>query len=176
MAAPDVNLRSWLAPEQIHVVFAGTSWRLQATTAGDWMAAIAYDFTNLSGVFPGLVCDEELDSMYELIRDQDQLARMPAIAQQVVQAAGGRDWWWTVNLIRKATAGWIYINGVLVRQGIRAGSTSLPDWLDACYTWMYERNDENGRIALDTELGLPPKGVKGSAKQTREMLAAFQAD
>lgn len=156
--------------------FAGSGWSLQASTAADWLGAISQDFDNLSGVFPGLVSDEDLDRMSDLIRDVSQLDMMPEVARKVVQAAGGRDWWWTVNLARKAVAGWIYVNGVLVRQGVRVDSTNLPDWLDACYTWMYERLDENGRIAMDIELGLAPKGVRQGARQTRQMLEAFQAD
>jgi hypothetical protein len=174
--APSVSILSWLRPEQIHVAFAQTQWRLQAHSAADWLGAIACDFDALSGVFPGLICDEELDAMQQLLRDPSQFDLMPDVARQVVQAAGGRDWWWSVNLTRRAMAGWIYINGVLVRQGVRADSTSFPDWMDACYSWMYERSDENGRAALDIELGLPPKGVRQGSKQTKQMLAAFQAD
>lgn len=176
MAAPSVNLLAWLRPERIHVAFAGAAWQMHASSAADWLGAISYDFDTLSGVFPGLVHDDELDAMYDLITDPSQLDSMPQVARNVVQAAGGRDWWWSVNLTRKALGGWIYFNGFLVRQGVRADSTSFPDWMDACYTFLWERTDENGRMALDLELGLPPRGVKLAATQTKQMLSDFAAD
>lgn len=176
MVGPSVSLLSWLHPEQIRVAFAGSVWQLQARTAADWLGAIACDFDTLSGVFPGLIADEDLDTMQELVRDISQFDLMPDVARNVVQAAGGRDWWWSVNLARRAMKGWIYINGVLVRQGVRADSVSFPDWMDACYSWMYERSDENGRTALDIELSIAPRGIRVGSRQTKQMLEAFQAD
>lgn len=176
MRAPSVSLLSWLRPEQIHVAFAGTTWQLQATTAADWLGAIAIDFEGLSGVFPGLVADDDLDDMSQLLLDPDLHEPMREVARKVVQAAGGRDWWWTVNLARRVMGQWIYINGFLVRQGIRADGIGLPDWLDACYTWLWEHRDENEKTVLDMELGMPPKGMKLDGTQVRKMLADFAAD
>lgn len=176
MQGPSASILSWLRPEQIHVAFAGAAWQLQATTAADWLGAIACDFDNLSGVFPGLIRDEEMDAMAELLRQPQPKDLLREIGCTVVQAAGGRDWWWTVNLTRTALGNWIYINGILVRQGVRSNSIGLPDWLDACYTLLWERGDDNHKTALDIQLNRPPVGVRPNKRQTQQMVADFQAD
>lgn len=175
MPGPSVNLLSWLRPEQIHVAFAGRGWELEATTAAHWIGAIAYDFDGLSGVFPGLIRDQDLDEMHALLAVGYDAELMTQVARDVVQAAAGRDWWWTVNLTRKAIGNWIFLNGLLVRQGVRVDSIGLPDWLDACYSWLFEHSDENQRAALNIELNVPPRGVR-SGRGTLQMLEAFQAD
>lgn len=178
MAAPSVSLLSWLRPEQIDISFAACTWRLEAVTAADWLGALAMDFDGLSGVFPGLIGDDRLEEMLEILKDgaQEHSDTMQEVARKALAAAGGRDWWWTLNLARRVVGQWIYVNGFLVRQGVRADSTTLPDWLDACYTWLWERCDENQKTALDIELSIPPRGVRASRKQVEQMMAAFQAD
>lgn len=176
MVAPSANILAWLRPEHIQVAFAGRGWDLHAHTAADWLGAIAMDFDTLSGVFPGLVADEDVEAMSHLVMESGNHAGMQEVARKVVQAAGGRDWWWTVNLARAAVGNWIYYNGFLVRQGVRADSIGLPDWLDACYTWLWERGDENQKAALDANLSLPPRGVRVGKKKIQEMMADFAAD
>lgn len=176
MAEPSVSLLSWLRPENIVVAFAGQSWPLEAHTAADWLGAIAMDFDTLSGVFPGLIREDDVDAMLQLVKDHSHGEAMQEVAQKVIQAAGGRDWWWTLNLAKKSLGNWILVNGFLVRQGVRADSTSFPDWLDASYTWLWDRADEDNRIKLDLELSLPPLSARRSGKANKRMLAAFQAD
>lgn len=176
MAVPSVNLLSWLRPEHVHVHFCGTEWQLQASTALDWIGAIAMDTKQLSGIFPGLIRDDDLDRMVELMHDPVNLEGMQQVATKVLEAAGGRDWWWTLNLTRKAINAWTPVNGILVRQGVRAEGIGLPDWLDACYSMLWERGDETQRAALDAELGIVPAGMRAKGKARRQMMAAFQAD
>lgn len=176
MAAPSVNLLSWLRPETVHVYFCDRAWQLRASTALDWLGAIALDTQQLAGVFPGLIADEDLDNMLQLMRDPSNLEGMTQVATKVLQAAGGRDWWWTLNLSRKAISAWAQVNGILVRQGVRTESIGLPDWLDACYSMLWERGDENQKAALDAELSIVPAGMRVRGKAARQMLAAFQAD
>lgn len=171
-----VNVLAWLRPERIKVHFAGYNWELEATTAADWLGAIATDFDHLSGVFPGLVLESTIDQMMEVLHDRQNHSSLEEVARNVIQAVGGRDWWWTVNLTRKALGSWMHINGFLVRQGVRCDSVIMPDWLDACYTFLWERADENAKIALDLELSTAPLGIKPNALQTKQMLADFAAD
>lgn len=176
MAAPSVNLLSWLRPDKIVVAYADRPWQLEAHTAADWLGGMAMDFDTLAGIFPGLICDDDVDEMSQLVKDPSHREGLQAVAQKVVQAAGGRDWWWTINLAKKSLGNWIIVNGFLVRQGVRAESTPLPDWLDACYSWMWDRGDEEQRTKLDLELSLPPLGARRSSAANRRMLEAFQAD
>lgn len=176
MRGQSVNLLAWLRPEQVHVSYAGRSWELEATCAADWIGAIIFDTDSLAGVFPGLIRDDDVEAMSTLLQDPENLPGLQETARSVVQAAGGRDWWWTVNLIKRVIGQWIYVNGILVRQGVRADGIGLPDWLDACYTWLWERSDENERVALDAELSWAPKGVRHSKRQIEQMVADFAAD
>lgn len=83
-------------------------------------------------------------------------------------------WVWAWNLMRLCLRGWLYINGMLLRQSVRADELSLPDWLMAAYTMIYEGRDEAGRIALESELMTPPQGVRlniPAAEQHRAAMA-----
>lgn len=99
-------------------------------------------------------------------------------ARVAVGRGGGRDWWWSVNLARKALGGWQYINGKLLLAGVSARDMPLPDWLDACYMLLWGNCDEKGQIKLDLELTLPPAGVaiRQSKAAKEKMLADFAAE
>ena len=117
--------------------------------------------------------------MYHLaMSDPDVERRWLNAARVAVGRGSGRDWWWSVNLIRKALGGWAYINGKLLLSGVSAKDVSLPDWLDACYMLLWSGCDEQGQIKLDLELSLPPAGVaiRRSKAEKEKMLAAFAAD
>lgn len=117
--------------------------------------------------------------MYQLSLSREDVARRWLNAGRVaVGRAGGRDWWWTVNLIRKALGGWSYINGKLLLSGVDSRRLPLPDWLDACYMMLWQSADEKERIRLDTELSMPPRGVavRQSKAAKQRMLQDFAAD
>ena len=117
--------------------------------------------------------------MYQLsLSGEDFERRWLNAARVAVGRAGGRDWWWTVNLIRKSLEGWPYLNGRLLLQGVDSRRLPLPDWLDACYMTLWSNADEKERIRLDTQLSMPPAGiaVRQSKAAKRKMLADFAAD
>lgn len=143
------------------------------------MGAVGYDLDGLAGVFPGSIGDDDVDAMYHLaLSDPDIDHRWRNAARVAVGRGSGRDWWWSVNLIRKALGGWPYINGQLLLAGVSAKALPLPDWLDACYMLLWTRCDEKERIKLDLELSLPPAGVgiRQSKAAKAKMLADFAAD
>ena len=179
MVAPSVDLLALLRPDRVSVTVAGHRFALEATTASQWLGAIATDIEGLYGIMPGLVQDDDLDLMQELVDTHDDITtRWFYAARTALGRAGGRDWWWTWNLAGKALRTWIYINGILLRQGIDSRKMPLPDWLDACYTMLWQGADEEHRIKLDMELCLPPRGVavKRTPEAAREMMQAFAAD
>jgi len=117
--------------------------------------------------------------MYQLSLSSENIARRWVNAGRVaVGRGGGRDWWWTVNLITKALGGWPYINGKLLLQGVDSRRLPLPDWLDACYMMLWSNSDEKERIKLDTQLSMPPRGVaiRQSKAAKQRMLADFAAE
>lgn len=123
--------------------------------------------------------DDDAEAMHELsLLHNDADSRWQHAARAAIGRAGGRDWWWTVNLCRKALSGWPYINGRLLLDGVNAHLSRFPDWLDATYMLLWGNADETGRMKLDLELSLPPKGVPiaQTAQQKRKMMEDFASD
>jgi hypothetical protein len=92
----------------------------------------------------------------------DMQRRCINVARVALGRASGREWYWAYNLILKCVESWPYINGMLVRQGVRADTEPLADFLDAAYTLMRELRDDKGRTALDSELSRIPKDAIAS--------------
>jgi hypothetical protein len=179
VVAPSVNLLALLRPEAVSVHFHGRIWALTPRTAAEWIGAVALDLKNLTGVFPGQIQDEDIQEMFDIgLREPDVEQAWFTCAQEVLGAAGGRDWWWTWNLTRLALGSWIYVNGGLMLAGVQAHNTLLPDWLDAAYVLISRGRDEPGQTKLDLELNMRPRGVKvkQNPAQTRAMMEAFAAD
>lgn len=179
MVAPSVDLLALLRPSQVVVAVAGHRFALTATCASHWLGAIATDPDGLYGIMPGLIGDGELDLMAQLMQEHPDIStRWFHAARTALGRAAGRDWWWAWNLSKRALGGWIYINGILVRQGVDAKKMDLPDWLDACYTMLWQGCDEEHQMKLDMELGARPAGVaiRRTREQIRAEMAAFAAD
>lgn len=137
------------------------------------------DTQGLYGIMPGLIGDDDLEVMLGLIETHPDIeTRWFNAARTALGRAAGRDWWWAYNLARKALGAWIYINGILLRQNVDAKKMQLGDWMDACYTMLWQNADEEQQIKLDMELSLPPRGVAiGKSPQAiRQMLTDFAAD
>lgn len=129
--------------------------------ASVWIAALHGDPDHLTGIFPGLICDEGVDLLLSLwLESDDADLRCELSARKLLGRASGMDWVWAWNLVRLCLRGWVFINGMLLRQSVHASQTSLSDWLMAAYTLIYEGRDEAGRVALETDLMIPPRGVR----------------
>lgn len=179
MGAPSVDLLALLRPSEVVVAVAGHKFTLNARTAAEWIGAIATDFDELAGIMPGLIADEDLDLMERIMEDHpDFHERWIHCARTALGRAGGRDWWWTLHLCQEALGTWLYINGLLLRQGVDSKKMGLPDWLDACYTLYWQNASEEDKIKLDMRLSMRPKGVavRQSSSQVDKMLADFAAD
>lgn len=121
--------------------------------------------------------DDDVEAMYQLsLLHNDADSRWQYAARAAIGRAGGRDWWWTANLCKKALMGWPYINGRLQLEGVNAHNTPFPDWLDATYMLLWGNSDEKGQIKLDLELSLPPRGVAVPRTTQRKMAEDFAAD
>lgn len=147
--------------DEHHVRAFGTHWLIQAVPASAWLQGLHGDPDGLAGIFPGLCVDDGVDLMLGVwleFGDADQ--RCVIAARRLLGRAAGMDWVWAWNLMRLCLRGWVYVNGVLLRQGVRASEMSLSDWLMAAYTLIYEGRDEAGRVALESELSTPPRGVR----------------
>lgn len=166
-------------PPQVAVTCFGHEWVLQLGNAHQWISALGYDLETLAGVVPGAVSDSDAEAMFQLaLQHPDADRRWVNAARVAVGRAGGRDWWWTVNLSRKLLRSWPYVNGRLLLDGVKARELLLPDFLDAAYMLLWGNADEGGRMKLDLELQMLPKGVavRQSGQQRKAMMEAFAAD
>lgn len=129
--------------------------------ASVWLDALRDDTEHLTGIFPGLVDDDSVDHMLSLwLEIPDAGKRCELAARKLLARAARMDWVWAWNLMRLCLRGWLFINGMLLRQAIRADQMPLNDWLAAAYTLIYESKDEGGRVAFEQELSTPPRGVR----------------
>lgn len=194
-------------PDRVTVGCLGRHWELALSTAAQWIGAIGYDPDRLVGIFPGGVADEDLEALWECSRqlhvqpdrtgesepetpgqllrtqraqlwDQNIERKWVNSARVAVARGSGRDWWWTVNLVRKVLGIWPYINGQLLLSGVDAEKLSFPSWCDAAFMLLWTSADAEGRTKLELELSMPPAGiaVAMSPKATKKMLSDFAAD
>lgn len=179
MPGPSVDLLALLRPGVVTVTVAGHPFVLNATSAAQWLGAIAMDPEGLYGIVPGLIADEDLDLMESLWSTRDDIdTRWFYAARTALGRGAGRDWWWAQHLCVKSLQAWPYINGTLLRQGIDAKKMPLPDWLDACYMTLWSNASEDDRTKLDFELNARPKGIAtpGARAAQRQMAMDFAAD
>lgn len=165
-------------PTHVSVVCFERTWGLELSHAAAWVGAMGYDLDSLTGIFPGAIGDDDLDAMWALSGHPDASRRWLNAARMSVQRGGGRDWWWTVNLVRKALGIWPYLNGQLMLHGVDAAKVPFPSWLDAAFMWLWTNSDKEGRTKLELELSIRPKGVAVhmSSAVKKQMLEAFAAD
>lgn len=175
---PGLNVFEAARPSDITVTAFGFTWTLDNGPAYHWIGAAGSDLDVLGGIFPGLTAADSLDDLWEFSSFGDFDKRCTLAARMGLGRAAGKDWWWTVNMIRKILGSWPIINGVMLREGIRARELLLPDYLDAVYSYMWQHGKDEDRMKLDVELAQLPKGVrvKQSPAQVKAMLARFAAD
>lgn len=179
MVAPSVDLLAALRPSAVSVTVAGIGFTLDASTASHWLGAMALDLDNLYGIMPGLIADDDLDTMHEVMATHPDIAdRWRYAAQVALGRAAGRDWWWALNLSRKALGTWIYTNGILLRQNVDAKTMQLGDWMDACYSLYWQNANEEERMKLDMSLSMRPRGmaIRQTKADVRKMVSDFAAD
>lgn len=176
---PRSDIFQSLRPRHVTVTAFECDWPILLDTAISWIGAVGFDLDTLAGVFPGALGDDRIEEMQQqALRHPDADRRWVNAARVAVSRGGGRDWWWTVNLVRKSLQAWPYINGKLLLSGVDAHTARFPDWLDATFMMLWSNADEKDRIKLELELSLPPAGaaVKRSPAAKRRMLAEFAAD
>lgn len=175
---PNVNVFLTHRPQQVHVKAFSQQWLLVGETAYDWLGCIGADLAGLTGVFPGMVEETQLEMLYEYILEDDFHDRCIRTARVAIGRAAGKDWWWALNLCKQILPGWSLINGIMLREGISSQHIGFADYLDAVYSLLWERSDKEGRMKLDVELSMMPAGVrvKQNSAARKRMLDDFAAD
>lgn len=132
----------------------------------------------MAAIFPGLVDNKDARELLKLWENHENVERRCTLtAQAALGRVSGREWHWSLNLIKEAQQSWTHVNGKLIREGVRADSTSLADWLDAAFTLLtelYER-DKNALKAFEARLRHVPAGTAAVRMSGRAELLAFAA-
>lgn len=139
-------------------------------------AALSED---MAEIFPGLVADRDAEELYRLwMSEPDMRRRCTAVSRKALERAGGREWHWTLNMIKEIQGSWTHLNGKLVREGVRAETESLSNYLDAAYTLFAQLLPEKEFKAFETRLRRLPAGGFSSKPRmsTRADLMAFAKD
>jgi hypothetical protein len=156
----------------------GRTWQLRDAPASVWM--LGATSPDMAGIFPGLIRGRDAHAMNALWGShRDVEARCRLAAQRALGYASGREWFWAYNLIKESYKSWTHLNGKLVREGVRADRTPLPDWLDASYTMFHELLHEEAALkAFDMRLRQVPasSGAVAVAMSSKTDLMAFAAD
>lgn len=157
----------------------GRWWYLRDVPAIDWIMATGSD--DMAGVFPGLVDDGDGDALFRAVLAlPDMQQRCINVSRRALERGSGREWHWTLNFVNEVKKSWPYLNGKLVREGVRADRTRFPDWIDAAYTLLLELTSEKDREPLDRRLRKVPAGMAGAVTRprmsTRAELLAFAKD
>lgn len=165
--------------DDLVVTCVGRPWKLKAASADQWVRAVL--MPEMAGVFPGMLRGSQALDFFDL---WDQFPNMPRrclnVSMVALARASGREWFWAYNMIETAAQSWPHVNGLLVREGVRADAESLHNWLDACYTLILERKNEEDRVAFENSLTRVPRfaiaaGVKPRMSSRAELMA-FAAD
>lgn len=176
--AASANAFEFLRPSHITVTAFGSSWALADGMAYDWVGAVTLDPDDLSGIFPGMALDADLDALWEHSQAGDFGKRCTLAARAALGRAAGKDWWWALNLVKKIMSAWPVINGIMLRENVNSQQAGLADFLDAVYSLLWERSKDEDRMRLDIELAMLPAGirVRQSPEAKKAMLAAFAAE
>lgn len=174
-----VDVFDAVRPAQVRVVCFNREWTLYPDCAYEWLGLVAADMGQLTGILPGAVAMDQCEDMLRLaLSFDDRDDRWANAARVALGRAGGRDWWWVLNLSKRCLQGWPYVNGQLLHRGVSARQLPYADWLDAAYMLLWDRQDERGRIMLDMELNRVPQNipVRRNWSQIQAAAAAFAAD
>lgn len=151
-------------------------WELQPVPASTWIRAAISD--DMAGIFPGLVSDDDAMELFELwLTEPDMPRRCRTISQRALERASRREWHWAMNLCKEIDEAWTHLNGLLVREGVRADRTSLSDYLDAAYTLFQEKLKPDDFKAFEGRLRKLPSGIISKPRMSSKAeLLAFAKD
>ena len=154
----------------------GRYWKLRSVPASTWIQAVLS--TDMAGIWPGLVRDRDAEQLYGLwLTEDDMQNRAALVSRRALGRAAGREWHWAHNLIKEIDGSWTWLNGLLVREGVRADQTGLSDYLDAAFTLFSEKLKPDDFKAMETRLRKLPSGIITKPRMSsRDDLMKFAKD
>lgn len=149
------DILAHLRPCPIQVDFLGRTYTIPAMDAVEWVALIDGPRPDLYEIFPALAGPEAVeaveDALWEGLVSDDEVGM---VGMEALGAAGDRDWWVVLNVIRSAATAWsiVHVN--------HAAGMSLAGWLDEVWSKIMDHIDPKKRASWISEVERPPKGLK----------------
>ncbi len=120
-----------LAPYSVVVSVAGCEMEIPPLPAADWLAVLMAETPTLDDVFPGLLDEEDQNTVEEMIIQGDlDIDEYRQVLLDVIETVSARRWWVALRLIEGARTSWDVLGGTMGLKGIDATQVSLSSWLD----------------------------------------------
>jgi hypothetical protein len=159
-----------LSPVTIEVLYLGQRWRIPAMTADGWLSLLWRDQFMYEDIFPGLAgAGEALDDA--MLDGQVDFRDAALVAMEVLEAASGYRWWFTLKLATLAKASWLRIGGMIM---LDLNAISLGRFLTAVLGVLQEHMEPKKLVDLVNELNEAPPGFEEPLDEATEG-AAFLA-
>lgn len=164
------DLLAHLRPCPIEVDFLGVTYTIPAMDAIEWISMIDGQHPDLYEIFPVLAGGHAVaaveDALWDGTADRDDVGMVGLYA---IGAAGDRDWWVVLNIIRAAASSWsiVHVN--------TAAGMSLAGWLDQVWSKIMDHIDPKKRAGWITDVEKPPKGLKTEIDFDEEEAAFLNA-
>lgn len=150
---PLYSLRGW----ELEVEVAGQAYQVLPRSAAEWLIVLVENPLDPAAILPGMLADGDQGELEDaLLSGQVSAQELHDVALEVIAAASGRDWWWTLRLVQTMVGSWLLIHGTLVAAGVDLSRMPLGAALDAIYVTCATRMDKEHRQAFDRELEMPP--------------------
>lgn len=165
-----------LSPYSVLLTVAGQDMEIPALPAADWLAILMVDSPDLDDIFPGLLCEEDIDLVDELIIDRElDLDECEDIVLSIIEIVSARPWWVTIKLIETARISWDMIGGELALRGVDPTHISLSSWLDALLLTVIKNMDPKEVTMWCMKLEAPPPDVKVDESEMEMDSSQFMA-
>jgi hypothetical protein len=159
-----------LSPITIEVFYFGRRWRVPGVTADAWLSVLWKDPFDHEDIFPGMAGADE--AMNEAMLDGRVDFRDAAIvAMEVLEAASGYRWWFTLKLVALTKASWTRIGGLI---SLDLSSCSLGRFVTAVLGVLQEHMEPKKLVELVNSLNEAPEGFEEPLDEDAEA-AAFLA-
>jgi hypothetical protein len=141
-----------LEPLPIEVSYLGRDWVISAMTAREWLAILWAEDLSVDTIFPGLV--DGYDALLDGLIDGTTTSREAfEVAMDILEAAGGYKWWFTLRLVTLAKIQWPQF-GWYLRHDL--GQISLGMFLTEYLGLCLKNSDPTQAARLVMELNAAP--------------------
>lgn len=164
-ADPLASVAIWDAEVEI----GGTGYLVAGRDAAEWLKVLLDDPLDLAAVLPGMLSDDDQDTLEELLLGGQVAAKdVQEAALHLIGVASGREYWWTLRLLGAIRVHWVRLFGPLVASGMRLRGLPFGSFLDAIYHEATNNMKPEARRELDRELETPPPGEELEVDEDQE--------